>query len=351
MASISSRWRFRSALLLFALGCSAGPVAIRPGPDPSRPAATTSVPLPEGPVDPAVGERWLAITLVDGPPVLADYRVENGILYCTPRHPLVPGRLYHAADRDGNRTEIRLPERPPGKAARVDAIYPGAERLPANLLKFYIHFSKPMREGEEVFDQIRLLDDQGRPVYDPWRRVDLWTADATRLTLWIHPGRIKRGVGLREKFGPVLEPGRSYTLEIGAGVLDAEGLPLGQAVTKRFVAGEDDRVRPSIESWTLEAPRAGGRSPLVVRFPEPMDRWLAPKYIVVEGVAGRAEMGPEERSWAFTPDRPWEAGTVTLRADAFLEDLAGNTPDRLFESDLTEAPPPPARRTREVRIP
>ena len=47
-------------------------------------------------------------------------------------------------------------------------IYPTAETLPANHLKFYLHFSEPMRQG--VFlEHCRLLDDEGRPVPEPFR--------------------------------------------------------------------------------------------------------------------------------------------------------------------------------------
>jgi len=45
------------------------------------------------------------------------------------------------------------------------------------------------------------------------------SGDAKRLSLWIHPGRIKNGVNLREELGPVLEPNRKYTLVLSGGEL------------------------------------------------------------------------------------------------------------------------------------
>ena len=43
----------------------------------------------------------------------------------------------------------------------VTAIYPEQNILPENILKFYIHFSEPMREGN-FLDHIHLLDSKGK---------------------------------------------------------------------------------------------------------------------------------------------------------------------------------------------
>src|SRR5689334_1054660 len=82
---------------------------------------------------------------------------------------------------------------PLAPAPCVEALYPGAATLPANHLKFYVHFSVPMRQG--VFmDYCKLLDDHGRMVPEPFRETELWSEDGRRLTLWLHPGRQKTGV-------------------------------------------------------------------------------------------------------------------------------------------------------------
>jgi hypothetical protein len=242
----------------------------------------------------------------------------------------------------------------PAEEAAVERVYPTADRLPANLLRFYIHFSKPMREEREVFDRIRLLGDDGKEVPDPWRRVELWNEEATRLTLLLHPGRVKLGVALREAMGPVLQTGRAYTLEIGSGLLDAGNRPLGRAFAKRFTAVEDDRSRPAVADWKLGVPRAGTREPLVAAFPEPLDRWLLERCVrVLDGqgtrVPGRLAVGAEERSVSFTPERAWPAGACVLELDDALEDLAGNSPARLFEEDLS-APSLPVEVRRTFRI-
>jgi hypothetical protein len=99
------------------------------------------------------------------------------------------------------------------EAPRLEAIYPSGDTVPANHLKFYLHFSAPMREG--VFlEHCRLLDATGKPVLEPFRETELWSEDHRRLTLWLHPGRQKTGVNLNDEFGPVLQPNQSYTLVI-----------------------------------------------------------------------------------------------------------------------------------------
>lgn len=330
----------RAALLALALaGCAAGGLRVETEGDPSRIRAVAPWPsaLARGPLGPAEAEPHLRVCRVDpstareGPPLLGDYAREDGRLVFRPRHPLAPGERYVAV-AGAARVEHRVPPRPPGPPAEVSAIYPTADRLPANLLKFYIHFSQPMRETARIFDALRLRREDGSEVVEPWRRAELWSDDARRLTLWIHPGRVKRGVNLREQEGPALEPGRTYALEIGAEVLDAEGRPLGRTTVKRFTAVEEDRAKPDPKRWTVEAPRPGTRDPLVVRFPEPLDRWLLARGIRPT-VAGRGRVGEGETSWSFTPDAPWTAGRHAWAVDPLLEDLAGNTPARRFEEE------------------
>ncbi|MEM7015065.1 MAG: hypothetical protein AAF585_26700, partial [Verrucomicrobiota bacterium] len=134
----------------------------------------------------------------------------------------------------------------------LTAIFPTPRQLPANLLKFYLYFDQPMREGREIFEQVHIEDiESGKRVDAPWRRQELWTADARRLTLWIHPGRVKRGVNLREELGPVLYPNRKYALVIDATVRSANGEPLGKEIRHEFSTSAEDYKRPLPEEWTL----------------------------------------------------------------------------------------------------
>ena len=103
------------------------------------------------------------------------------------RRSLPPLRVHAAHSSSRSASARAAAVRGRQAAPRLTAIYPTAHTLPANHLKFYLHFSQPMRQG--VFlDHCRLLDDHDQPVTEPFRETELWNEDGTRLTLWFHPG-------------------------------------------------------------------------------------------------------------------------------------------------------------------
>ena len=100
------------------------------------------------------------------PPMLGSYTmVRNGLRF-KPRFPLIPGVTYWAVFD----TKLGLPHhswlygigksftvpRPPTIPTRVAAVYPSTDRLPENQLKFYLHFSAPMSQGE-AYEHIHLF--------------------------------------------------------------------------------------------------------------------------------------------------------------------------------------------------
>lgn len=250
------------------------------------------------------------------------------------------------------RARLILPDTPPitadyhipainSPSPNLTAIFPTSPSLPANLLKFYLYFDQPMREGRAIFDQVHLEDDSGTRVRAPWRREEIWSDDARRLMLIIHPGRIKRGVNLREEFGPVLQPDRKYTLVIDKTVRSAAGEPLGGEVRHKFTTLAEDYLRPLPEDWILTIPRSGTRNPLRIESPEPLDHALIWKLISVRGPDGKPlsakiDIDDGERSWFIEPAKPWSPGKHHLIIHGNLEDLAGNTPRRIFDNDLTQ---------------
>jgi hypothetical protein len=232
---------------------------------------------------------------------------------------------------------------PPGTprpSTAVESVYPSAEVLPENLLRFYLQFSAPMSRGE-AYSHIRLLNAAGRTVADPFLELneELWSGDGRRFTLLFDPGRIKRGLKPREEAGPVLEAGKSYTLVIDRKWPDAHGNSLAGEYRKPFRAGPPDQESPSPRDWKIQAPAAGTRNPLQVGFPEPLDSALARRLIVVRDsqnriVPGVVRLERAESLWLFTPDAAWPAGGYALDVGTDLEDLAGNAVGRPFEVDL-----------------
>lgn len=302
-----------------------------------------------------------AAAAADGlPAVLGSHTAAGGAIRFRPRFPFRAGLAYHCRF-DGRLFDVltgaafsatpdlelvlELPPPPGRPAPRVEAVYPTAAEVPANLLRLYVHFSTPMRtKGVERF--VRLVDGSGAEVPLPFVEVEhgLWDPAARRLTLFFHPGRIKRGVGPHLALGPPLEEGRTYRLVIDAGLADAGGRPLAGGFEKELRAGPADRSSPDPASWRLAAPDAGGR--LTLDFPEPLDRALLARLVTVHDAAGNPVRGAgtverAETRWSFRPALPWRPGRYFVRVDPAIEDLAGNTPTRLFDEESAPAAPTP----------
>ena len=163
----------------------------------------------------------------------------------------------------------------------------------------------------------------------------------TRLTLFIDPGRIKRGVKPLEEVGPALEEGKTFILVIDSAWHDATGSPLVAKFEKSFRVGPQDRTPPDPARWKIQAPPAGTSDSLVVEFNESLDHALAQRMIRVvnaEGhlIEGRTTLEDQERRWKFEPAADWKAGPKNLVVQTTIEDLAGNNIGKPFEVDLFE---------------
>jgi hypothetical protein len=308
--------------------------------------------VPDGDLSQETGEKNLRLQLKEtdgrlGPSIFATYKKRDGRLKLAPRFGLVPGQSYLATFlRDGRAVATRLHRIPVAYNVPppiVNRIFPTINRLPANHLKFYIHFSQPMREGRAIFEQIRLLDSSGQQIHDPWRRQELWNSDATRLTLWVHPGRVKTGVNLRDEEGPVLRPGKTYTLEITGDVRGQDGQSL-KIYRKTFATIADDRQRPLPSEWKVSGVQAGTREPIRVQFGEPLDAAIAIRALRIyapdgKQAPGKVRLDAHQAVWQFTPTAKWLHDDYRILVADDLEDLAGNTPLRVFDTDLTKAAP------------
>lgn len=286
----------------------------------------------------------------DRPAVLGSYQVDSKALRFVPKYPLTAGLSYravfnparlpdHAASEKAIVSSLALPKAAPAADTVVQQVYPTAERLPENQLKFYLHFSAPMSRGES-YRHIHLLDSAGTAIDLPFLELDeeLWDPDGKRFTLFFDPGRIKRGLKPREEVGPALEEGKSYTLVIDRHWQDAQGSPLKESFRKAFSVSAPDDRQPDVNTWKIQPAPAGSSKPLLILFPKPMDHALLQRTIVLldasgQKVAGTIAVGKEERSWQFNPQKPWQAGKYVFSVDRTLEDLAGNSLAHPFEVD------------------
>jgi Bacterial Ig-like domain len=288
------------------------------------------------------------------PPMVGTYRVHAGIVRFEPQFPLEPGIVYRAIFRPDQlpgedssagsqiTSLFQAPPRHPKTATVVSQIYPSAEILPENLLKFYVHFSAPMSRGR-VYDHIYLQDSNGKKIELPFLELneELWDPRMMRLTLFIDPGRIKRGVRPLEEIGPALEEGKTYTLVIEGDLKDGNGIPLKDSFQKVIKVGQPDRVPPDHTAWKIQPPKPGTHEALVVSFSEPMDHALAQRLIQVtfesgEQVEGTTMLEDQERRWTFAPTSVWRRGNYKLVIRTIIEDLAGNNIGKPFDVDLFE---------------
>jgi hypothetical protein len=299
---------------------------------------------------------WVAD--MDVPAMLGVYNVGPDAIRFAPRFPLEAGVGYRAVfqpdrlpDARGAKSPpvvsvFKLPPRPATPSTVVSQVYPSGDLLPENLLKFYLHFSAPMRRGH-IYDHIHLLNEAAKEIELPFLEIDeeLWNPAMTRLTLFIDPGRIKRGVKPLEEVGPALEEGKRFTLVIDQAWRDATGLPLKETYRKPFRVGPPDREAPNPGDWKIQSPQADSREPLGVTFPESMEHALAQRMIRVATQAGALVPGETtledlERHWRFVPAHPWSRGPHRILVQTTIEDLAGNNIGKLFEVDLFESVQP-----------
>ena len=300
-------------------------------------------------------EQGDLITDIGLPSMLGAYQVKAGVLRFEPRFPLAPGvryrAVFHPDELPGEHMAggglisavFHAPTLRANPTTFVSQVYPSAELLPENLLKFYVHFSAPMRRGH-IYAHIHLVDDAGKAVELPFLEIDeeLWNPEMTRLTLFIDPGRIKRGVRPLEEVGPALEEGKRYTLVIDKAWKDSTGTRLRETFRKAFKVGPPDRTPPDPAHWKIGPPKSGTREQLTINFPEPMDHALAQRVIRVttaqsgELVEGSTALADQERRWTFAPIRPWRRASYQVVVQTTIEDLAGNNIGKPFEVDLFE---------------
>lgn len=291
--------------------------------------------------DEAQRRALFTVSVVDkgGAPVLGRHAVAGDALTFAPRFPLQRALTYHCVfvTPAGQRVERSFTLRQSAAPAPTVRVYPSADLLPENTLRFYLQFSQPMQQGD-VYRHVRLVRDDDVVVQGAFLEIgeELWDASGTRLTLLCDPGRVKRGLRPRQEDGPILEEGRTFALVVDARWHSAAGVPLPAEVRKSFGVGAPDVQQPQPQRWRLTPPAAGTRAPLTVQFEQPLDQALLQRMLRVADANGIVEGDIDvqaETTWSFVPRRPWSAGTHRLLVDSDLEDPSGNSVRAPFEVD------------------
>jgi hypothetical protein len=225
--------------------------------------------------------------------------------------------------------------------AMVVKILPTGDELPANLLRFYIYFSSPMRRGFSD-TSVTLIDEQGLIVSKPFMQFkqELWDPEQKRLTMIFDPGRIKRGVSTNLK--PALQEGKSYRLIIDEHWEDAQGNLLQGQYEKLFRVNAALRSNPDPTHWEMTLPPGNSKESVNLTFLRPFDHALLRRMITLrskadESIEGSIKIDQAETHWQFTPTHPWKEGQYVIHVDARLEDVTGNNLQGLFDRPVKES--------------
>jgi hypothetical protein len=276
--------------------------------------------------------------------------ISEGRMIFTPRFPPEPGVRYRVViDRaplsDANpdpavTAHVTLRKVPPSKPTEIENLFPTADVLPENTLRLYIQFTAPMARGE-VYRHIKLLKDDGQPVFLPFLELDeeLWSKDGKRLTVLFDPGRVKRGLKPREEDGPIFVEAKKYTLVIDRAWEDATGFPLKEGFKKSITIGKPDDAPIDPKKWKLVGP-ADAAGSLEVAFEKPLDRALAERMLTVRDtddkpVSVTVTVNATQRGVEIRPaSKLWVTGKYQLVIDKRLEDVCGNRVGQPFEVDV-----------------
>ena len=276
-------------------------------------------------------------------PIAGSYEADNRSVRFTPQFSFVEGqdyviRVQHwSEDKEGEDkgvshklTPFKIQANTPIVKPEVTAIYPSGDILPENVLRFYIHFSTPMKP-HVAFDYIKLVDASGNVDDAAFMKFkqELWSEDRKRLTILMDPGRIKRNVATNLSLGAALHKGESYQLVVEEGWPTANSTEPLASFSKSFIVSDALRELPNSENWEITAPAIRTKDPLEIHFDRSFDHQLLHKDIKVfsaagEEIQGKSLPGNHETEWHFQPNEAWENEQITIVVNSELEDVAGN---------------------------
>ena len=235
------------------------------------------------------------------------------------------------------------------KQSSLTSVYPGHASLPQNVLRMYLQFSNPMRQGDS-YRHIQFMDKSGDTIDSPYLEIaqELWSDDGTRLTLLFDPGRIKQGLDRHEELGPPFRIGETYTMVVSSD-WSVQALHPSRRGTLReefrhtFSIVEPDRIQPSVDRWQVTAPAVESNEALHVRFDEPLDFGMLQHSLQVYlsesevPVPGEVKVSEDGREWHFVPEQHWKGGEYRVVANPRLEDRSGNSLAQPFERSMKDA--------------
>jgi hypothetical protein len=221
----------------------------------------------------------------------------------------------------------------------VKNIYPDNKDWPANILKFHILFDKPV-SITNVYDHIYFLDAEGnqlsRILLDLGQAIT--DSEQKSLTIWIEPGRQKRDLGPNQILGTPFEVGKAYKLIIEPSIKDKNGIPMRQPFSKDLIISDPVRTMPDPSNWNIILPENNKIQPLTIDTKTAYDFKSVQAHVFItydlKVIKGILRYSDQTNTITFLPNLPWTKGIYKIHVNGIIEDLAGNTPQRLFDTDL-----------------
>lgn len=273
-------------------------------------------------------------------PVLGVVEEKTNSILFRPVVAFTPGSVYEVYVGNKLIGSVQIPSPVHLKRSELSSLYPAVDTVPENLLKIYLRFSSPMREGEAL-QYVHLLNEDRDTLPGVFLDLqpELWNKERTALTLWLDPGRIKRDLIPNRNLGNPLQQSHWYILRVSQEWKNVQGAPLQQSFEKRFFVEGRDSISPNPQSWAVKAPGANSRELLEINFGEPLDHFLLGETIRVvdeknQQVRGEMNVIDKGRAISFVPGQPWQSGRYRIQVASYLEDLAGNNLVRPFDRDI-----------------
>jgi len=331
--------------------------------DPLKPIVSVNVSLSETEPPEALnferGKKTLAVFMVTHGvvstiPLIGNYSVQKNKLIFVPQFNL--GRnlefevqYYENGDTLKKRfTTPKLPE-PAIPLSQVNEVFPRTDKIPSNILLFYIEFSKPMTDEILAYKNVKILNDEGTEMEMVWRNKSYWV-NGKILVMMVHPGRVKRGLKSFSELEELFTVGKEYTFLVTSGIKDEYERPILKEYRKKFTITDDDREMPKIKFESFTTPVVDSRQPLQIKFSEGMDYvsvLTGLKIFTASGgtlVEGEIKYTDKDSVWNFIPKNNWKIMPYEVHFEKVLSDFAGNHIHRLFEikdlNDLNEGSMP-----------
>jgi len=230
----------------------------------------------------------------------------------------------------------------------VEEVYPTTSQIPENILRFYVYFSEPIKDGSTI-KSIHIFNEDNVEVnlYDTNSSStgifletleELWSPDYQRITLILDPGRVKTGLEANLELGRSFESGKKYTMEIDTEIEALSGEKLVKKFRKEFQVVSEDRIPPNDDNWKIVIPKENTFDPLRIEFNDILDHAQMISFIRVydssnSSLEGEVKFKNNESIWEFYSNSKWEKGNYSIKIDVRLEDLAGNNIQGKFDRD------------------